>query len=197
MKRMTSTALLVFLVAVVLMACAGPAGPVGPVGPVGPAGSMGSTGPQGTAGAAAPEGPAGRIGPAGIPGAQGPPGEKGPAGELLQPDDPRAADAPKVATGTTIEFVSITPETVGPGEAVEYVIKTASNSKVVLIFVNPGTGTRSARSPDPGVTDADGLVTLKMNVSTMSREGEATLEVTVTLPDGSAIIKNFPFTVKK
>ena len=85
------------------------------------------------------------------------------------------------------------------GVDIEFQIKTYPNSKVQLIFINPGSGTRSSSSPKPGTTDADGNVTLSMTVSTyVTRDGElATLEVTVTLPDGSKVIENFPYMVCK
>ncbi len=79
--RRISSALVLLILALALIACQGSIGPEGPPGPQGPAGVPGQTGAQGPAGQAGTQGPAGERGPAGGPGPAGAQGQAGPAGE--------------------------------------------------------------------------------------------------------------------
>ena len=79
--RRISSALVLLILALALVACQGSTGTEGPPGPQGPAGAPGQAGAQGPAGQAGAQGPTGERGPAGAPGPAGAQGPAGPAGE--------------------------------------------------------------------------------------------------------------------
>ena len=81
--RMTSRALLLGLLTVVLLGCPSGSGPQGPQGEQGPAGMMGPQGPAGAPGMNGAPGTPGATGPAGAQGAMGAQGLQGPAGMVL------------------------------------------------------------------------------------------------------------------
>jgi peptide/nickel transport system substrate-binding protein len=73
-------------------------------------------------------------------------------------------------------------------------LKVPPGSLCDLTFINPETGTRSARKPANVVADADGNAIIgPWAISHMALPGEATLEVTVTKTDGSKITVTHPY----
>jgi len=88
-RMRTSTALMVFMLALFVSACGqGPQGPKGEQGPPGPQGAKGDQGPAGTAGVTGPKGEQGQAGPPGPQGEQGPPGPQGARGDQGPPGSP-------------------------------------------------------------------------------------------------------------
>lgn len=84
-RRLTTAAIFLLVLAMVLQACTRPGrvgqpGPAGVRGLPGPVGAAGPAGPIGPVGPAGPQGERGEQGPPGKQGGPGPPGERGPAG---------------------------------------------------------------------------------------------------------------------
>jgi len=123
------------------------------------------------------------MGPEGL---QGEPGPQGPAGVGAA----EAAEAPAIP----FEWISVTPEhqkidlVLDTFAEITAIIKTAPGATVTLTFINPETGTRSRYSPSPGVSDADGMITLVWTPSKATKIGEATMEVVVTLGDDEIMV---------
>jgi len=65
-----------------------------------------------------------------------------------------------------------------------------------ITFINPSTGTRSARKPANVVADADGNAVLgPWAISVNAAAGEATIELTNTKTDGTKIVVTHPYTI--
>ncbi len=175
----------VILAISLLFACAGPAGPPGSTGPAGPAGPAGPQGERGLQGIPGPEG------------LQGPEGPQGPAGTGTaapsEPEAPATGD-PYDMPDIPILWVSITPQPALFGDEVTVVLKVPAGSQCDITYIYE-MGLRSGSKPDLTVADADGNATLTWIPPVGGPAGDGTIELTVTLPDGTKHVVTHPLTV--
>ena len=182
----------VILAISLMFACAGPAGPAGLTGPAGPAGPAG------------PKGDTGEKGPQGIPGPeglQGPEGPQGPAGTgTVTPAEPETPSTP--ATGglydmpdIPILWVSITPDPALFGDVLTVVLKVPAGALCDITYIYE-MGLRSSYKPDAVVSDADGNATLSWIPPVGGPAGLGTVELTVTLADGTVHVVTHPHAVE-
>jgi peptide/nickel transport system substrate-binding protein len=116
------------------------------------------------------------------------------------PTTSQTADDPYNNPDWPVIWVNITPETAiyGEGTQITVTLKVPPGSMCDLTFINPVTGTRSARKPTNVVADADGNAVLgPWEVSVKAAVGEATLELTNTKTDGTKIVVTHPYTIKE
>jgi len=101
-----------------------------------------------------------------------------------------------VSTGP-ITWVSTEPASGAPGDMITVTLKVPTGALCEITFINPGTGTRSSRKPDPVTADADGNAVLSWNTHSEARaECCGTIELTVTETDGTKTIETQPYELK-